>query len=133
MRISIAILNWFRVDRDTVRYGTAHALYMKMVRHGTVLVFLKLFLTICPRLTAVVGRCSQPTTAAPIYILPTSDCLSHTHITMQFVLFSSVNIFSYVMHTSDLLAAGGGLNIRVEENKHRRTTPPLKSSACPKP
>ncbi len=41
-----------------------------MVPYGTRLFIYFLFFTICPRVTAVVGRCSQPTTAVPTYNLP---------------------------------------------------------------
>ncbi len=42
-------------------------------------------------------------------------------------------MFSNGAYPSDLLATGGGLNIRVAENKHRRTISPPKSSAFPRP
>ncbi len=137
MRIHIAILNRFRVDRDTIRYGTiqyitVEVLYLNMVRYATVRV-LFFFYNLpavdrgCRSLLAAYHHCppihyTQLATAHPT---PTIPC--------NLFKFSSGDIFSNVAHPALLLAAGGGLDNRVTENKHRKTMSPPKSSAFLKP
>ena len=78
--------------------------YLQMVRmrivlqnsidSGTISLFY-IFFTIWPRLTAVVSRCSQPTSNALSNIYPASDRLSRTHHPMIFFLFTNGNVYIF--------------------------------------
>jgi len=86
MQNTLTSLLYLIQDYDCISPGTVPyctVMYQKMVPYGTVwydtytvpygrrlYYYYFFFLTICPLLTAVVGRSSQPTTAVHIYNLP---------------------------------------------------------------
>ena len=109
-------------------------MYLKMVRYGMVWYEFLFFFYNLP----AVDRGDRP-------LLATHHRCPHLHyaqlatahptpiISCYRFLFSSGDIFQNVAHHVDLLAAEGGLDIRVAEDKHLKTISPPKSSACPRP